>query len=149
MHELGIMTGVMEAVGTAAHDAGADRVLKVSLSVGVMTEAIEDALQFAFEALAENDPFFDGATLEIEMIQPKSICTACGEEFTHDRFHMTCPACGSPFLQLLEGKELQISSIEVDIPDQPQDGQPSDSPSLETQGDQLSDTSSCEENDAR
>ena len=117
MHELGIMTGVMESVGTAAREAGAERVLKVSLQVGVMTEAIEDALQFAFEALAENDSYFEGATLEIEMIQPKSICTQCCHEFTHDRFHMLCPECGSPFLQLLEGKELQISSIEVDLPD--------------------------------
>ena len=117
MHELGIMTSVMESVKATALEAGADRVLKVSLSVGVMTEAIEDALQFAFEALAEADPYFAGATLEVEMIQPKSICTQCGNEFTHDRFHMTCPECASPFLQLLEGKELQIAFIEVDIPD--------------------------------
>lgn len=116
MHELGIMTGVMESVGNAAREAGATRVLKVSLSVGVMTEAIEDALQFAFEALSESDPYFEGAMLEIEMIQPKSICTQCGNEFTHDRFHMTCPECGSPLLQLLEGKELHITSIEVDVP---------------------------------
>ena len=86
-----------------------------------MTEAIEDALQFAFEALAENNDYFEGATLEVEMIQPKSICTQCGYEFTHDRFHMLCAECGSPFLQLLEGKELQISSIEVDLPDEEDD----------------------------
>ena len=47
MHELGIMTGVMDAVTTSAQQAGATRVLKVSLSVGEMTEAIEDALMFA------------------------------------------------------------------------------------------------------
>lgn len=122
MHELGIMTGVMESAERAARDAGALRVLKVSLSVGVMTEAIEDALQFAFDALAENNDYFAGATLEVEMIPPKSICTSCGHEFTHDRFHMTCPECGSPFLQLLEGKELQISSIEVDMPDEDEVG---------------------------
>lgn len=121
MHELGIMTGVMESVESVAREAGAERVLKVSLQVGVMTEAIEDALQFAFEALAENNDYFEGATLEVEMIQPKSICTQCGHEFTHDRFHMLCPECGSPFLQLLEGKELQISSIEVDLPDEEDD----------------------------
>lgn len=125
MHELGIMTGVMESAETAARDAGATKVLKVSLQVGVMTEAIEDALQFAFEALQEANPYFEGATLEVEMIQPKSICTSCGNEFTHDRFHMTCPECGSPFLQLLEGKELQISSIEVDMPDE---DEPTDNP---------------------
>ena len=58
MHELGIMTGVMESVESVAREAGAERVLKVSLQVGVMTEAIEDALQFAFEALAENNDYF-------------------------------------------------------------------------------------------
>lgn len=53
MHELGIMTGVMDAVEKSAREAGATQVLEVTLSVGEMTEAIEDALQFAFEVLSE------------------------------------------------------------------------------------------------
>lgn len=117
MHELGLMTSVMEAVGEAAHDAGATKLLSVTLSVGEMTEAIEDALQFAFEALTEGDPFTAGATLTVHMVAPKSICLECGEEFTHDRFHRFCPACGSFATQLIEGKELQIESIEVDLPE--------------------------------
>lgn len=116
MHELGIMTGVMESVDIAARDAGADKVLKVNLSVGVMTEAIEDALVFAFEALSENT-LCDGAELHITMVQPKSHCLECGTDYEHDRFHMLCPECGSFAVQLLAGKELQIDSIEVDIPD--------------------------------
>ena len=47
MHELGIMTGVMESVEEAARNAGATKVLEIDLSVGVMTEAVEDALRFA------------------------------------------------------------------------------------------------------
>lgn len=116
MHELGIMTGVMDAVGQAAADAGAIRVLKVSLSVGVMTEAIEDALRFAFEALSERT-ICEGAELSITMVQPKSRCLECGAEFEHDRFHMLCPSCGSFATELLAGRELQIDSIEVDLPD--------------------------------
>lgn len=110
------MTGVMESVETAAKDAGADKVLKISLSVGVMTEAIEDALRFAFEALSENT-ICEGAEFEITMIQPKSLCLECGVEYEHDRLHMLCPECGSFATKLLAGKELQIDSIEVDIPD--------------------------------
>ncbi len=117
MHELGIMTGVVESVGSAARNAGADKVLKVSLSVGVMTEAIEDSLQFAFEVLSEQDPLFEGAELEISMVQPKSRCLECGLEFSHDRYHVVCPQCGG-LAELLEGKELRIDSIEVDIPDE-------------------------------
>lgn len=117
MHELGIMAGVMDAVTKSAHDAGADKVLKVTLSVGEMTECIQDALEFAFEALTEDDPFVRDAELTINMIKPKSRCLECGAEFEHDRFHMFCPECDSFATELLAGRELQIDSIEVDIPD--------------------------------
>ena len=117
MHELGIMTGVLDAVQTSARQAGADRVLKVSLSVGEMTEAIEDALRFAFEALSEGT-MCEGADFKINMIQPVSVCLECGNEFEHDRYHVTCPQCESGFTQLIAGKEMQIDSIEVDIPDE-------------------------------
>lgn len=119
MHELGIMTSVMDAVCKSAADAGAESVLKVSLQVGEMTEAIEDALVFAFEALRDLPEYglCKKAELSIQMIQPKSLCLDCGHEFQHDRFHMFCPSCDSPATQLLEGRELQIDSIEVDIPE--------------------------------
>lgn len=116
MHELGIMTGVMSSVEDAAKNAGATRVLRITLSVGEMTEAVEDALRFAFEALSEGT-MCEGAEFEINMIPPKSTCLECGETYTHDRLHMLCPFCGSAFTQLIEGKELNIDSIEVDMPD--------------------------------
>lgn len=116
MHELGIMTGVMDAVTKSAEQAGADKVLKISLSVGEMTECILDALQFAFEALSEGT-MCEGAELSINMIKPKSHCLECGAEYEHDRFHMFCPNCDSFATELIAGRELQIDSIEVDIPD--------------------------------
>lgn len=125
MHELGIMTGVLQAVEESAKQAGSEKVLKISLSVGVMTEAIEDALRFAFEALSEGT-MCESAELEIMMIPPVSICAECGNEYEHDRFHMLCPECGSSFTQLIQGKELQIDSIEVDLPD---DGEDAEEPS--------------------
>ena len=116
MHELGIMTGIMEAVDASARDAGADKVLKISLSIGVMTEVIEDALRFAFEALSEGT-LSQGAELEIAVIQPRSQCLECEAEYGHDRFHMLCPECGSFATKLIAGREMQIDSIEVDIPE--------------------------------
>lgn len=116
MHELGIMTGVMDAVTKSAQEAGAEKVLKITLSVGVMTEAIEDALQFAFEALSEGT-ICEGAEFVVNMVQPRSRCLECGTEFEHDRFHVLCPICESFTTELIAGRELQIDSIEVDIPD--------------------------------
>ncbi len=116
MHELGLMTGVMSSVTEAARNAGAVRVTDITLSVGEMTEAIQDALEFAFEALSEGT-MCEGAKLHINMVRPKSRCQECGAEYEHDRFHMTCAECGSPFTELIAGKEMQIDSIEVDLPD--------------------------------
>ncbi|MBQ9068436.1 MAG: hydrogenase maturation nickel metallochaperone HypA [Eggerthellaceae bacterium] len=116
MHELGLMTGVMSAVEEAAGQAGAQRVTDISLSVGEMTEAIPDALQFAFEALSEGT-ICEGANLHINLVKPRSRCLECGAEYEHDRFHMACPTCRGPFTELVAGREMQIDSIEVDLPD--------------------------------
>ncbi len=118
MHELGIMTSVMDSVQPVARESGAERLLKVTLRIGEMTEAIEDALQFAFDVLKEGDPFLAGAVLEVRMVRPKSVCLDCGATFEHDRFHMFCPECDSFALQLLAGREMEVESIEVDLPEE-------------------------------
>lgn len=118
MHELGIMTGVIDTVRKSAEQAGADQVLGVRLKIGEMTEAIEDALHFAFEALIEDEPLMHDAVLEVDMVKPKSRCLECGTEFEHDRFHLFCPNCDSFATTLIAGRELLIDSIEVDIPDE-------------------------------
>lgn len=119
MHELGIMTSVLDTVEKAAADAGATRVISINLKIGEMTEAIEDALVFAFEALQDLPEYAlcKDAKLVINMVRPKSTCLECGAEYEHDRFDMLCPECGSFATKLLAGRELQIDSMEVDLPD--------------------------------
>ena len=114
MHELGLMTGVMDAAVEAAREAGATRLLGVRVSIGEATEA----LVFAFKALAEADPFTQGATLDLTMIRPRSVCLECGHEFEHDLYNRFCPVCDSFATELLAGRELQIDSIEVDRPEE-------------------------------
>ena len=113
---MGIISGVLDAVNASAAGAGATRVLVVNLRIGTMTEAIAEALEFAFEALSEGT-LCEGAELVIDWVNPRSICLECTAEFDHDRFHRVCPECGSYETVLLEGRELEIASIEVDLPD--------------------------------
>ena len=94
----------MESVEEAARNAGATKVLEIDLSVGVMTEAVEDALRFAFEALSEGT-MCEGADFKINMIQPVSVCLECGNEFEHDRYHVTCPSAKVASRSLLLAKK--------------------------------------------
>lgn len=117
MHEMGIIMGVMQSAEEAARNAHADRVVAVTLDIGVMTEAIQDALEFAYEALSEGT-MFEGSTLTINMIEPRSICLDCGCEFDHDRYHLMCPKCESFATSLVKGREMRIASIEVETDDE-------------------------------
>ncbi len=68
MHELGIISGVLDSVRPVAQEAGATKLLGITLSVGEMTGALQDALFFAWEALCEGDPFLEEAKLTVNTI---------------------------------------------------------------------------------
>lgn len=116
MHEMSIIAGVLDSVVPAAQEAGALRVLSITLRIGDMTEVVDEALDFAFEVLTEGT-LCEGAKLNVVKVHPRSVCFDCGQEFDHDRFHRACPQCGSMTTQLCAGRDMEIESIEVDLPD--------------------------------
>ena len=118
MHEYSIVEGVLDSVIPAAERAGADRIVCVRLRVGDMTEVVQESLDFMWGICCEQrGPMVEGCRLEVEYVYPRSACLKCGHEFEHDRFHLKCPECGSASTMLLSGRELEIASMDVDIPD--------------------------------
>ncbi|HSK48550.1 MAG TPA: hydrogenase maturation nickel metallochaperone HypA [Coriobacteriia bacterium] len=113
MHEMGITQGILSASFEAAETAGAQRITEIRISVGELTEVVEFALQFAFESLTPGT-MAEGATLIVTQVSARSRCNQCETEFDHDRFQMLCPECESMDVTLLQGRELQIDSIEAD-----------------------------------
>jgi hydrogenase nickel incorporation protein HypA/HybF len=113
MHEMGITQGILAASFDAAHDAGMTRITQITISVGDLTETVDFALQFAFDALTP-ETMAEGAELVINKIPARSRCRDCGLEYDHDRFQMVCTSCGSLNVELLQGRELRIDSIEAD-----------------------------------
>ncbi|MDR1412936.1 MAG: hydrogenase maturation nickel metallochaperone HypA [Actinomycetes bacterium] len=113
MHEMSIMQSVFDAAFKALNQSGETRITEIKLTIGEMTEIQDVSLRFAFEALKPNTPARN-ATLSITMLQPRSCCHDCDAEYTHDRFTMLCPHCGSMNVELLQGRELQIDALEAD-----------------------------------
>lgn len=113
MHEMGITQGILDAAFEAAEKAGASKIDEISISVGELTEIVEFALQFAWDALTPGT-MAEGATLIVNHVGARSHCNDCGIDYDHDRFQMVCPECQSFNVLLLHGRELQIDSIEVD-----------------------------------
>ena len=113
MHEFGLTQAVVETSIASAREAGAARVTEIRLVIGELTQVVEEAMDFAFDVLAEGT-MCEGAKLSIGFVPPRSVCLDCGGEFGHDALHRKCPMCGSPYTRVIAGRELEIDSIEVE-----------------------------------
>jgi hydrogenase nickel incorporation protein HypA/HybF len=113
MHELSIMQSALDQVLEQARQAGAGRVHAIRLRIGALSGVVPDALQFAFEALADGTPA-EGALLNIENVPARFWCAACSHEFEATQMFAECPDCHRPSGKLRAGREMELTSMEVD-----------------------------------
>lgn len=112
MHEIGLMTSVMEQITESARENGIERVTKVKLVLGKMNGALPDALEFAWEIMTP-DSIFVGAALEIEQVDIVVECPKCGAESAVGEIAYFCPACGAR-ASVKKGQEFYIDFYEGD-----------------------------------
>ena len=113
MHELSIMQSAMNLALAEARRAGANRVHEIRLRIGALSGVIPDALQFAFEALADGT-LAEGAQLVIEDVPARFWCAACSREFESPNMLAQCPDCRSLSGELRAGREMEVTSMEID-----------------------------------
>jgi len=112
MHEASIMESVLETAGAEAAKAGAQRILRIRLRVGILSGVVPDALEFAFEGLKEGTPAA-GATLEIEQEPAVFRCLECGARPELFEMSFACPACGGALIVDHGGGQLELSQLEL------------------------------------
>ncbi len=110
MHELAIADSVVQI---ASRHADRRQVTKVYLKVGHLRQVVPSALAFSFELVAEGTPV-EGAELEMEEVPATGLCRGCGAESRLESFPLQCAACGGFDLQILEGEELYVESLELE-----------------------------------
>jgi hydrogenase nickel incorporation protein HypA/HybF len=110
LHELAIADSVVQIAGR--HAAGR-RVTKVYLKVGHLRQVVPSALAFSFELVAQGTPV-EGAELALEEVPVSGKCRECGAECQPAGFPLLCGACGGLDLEILEGEELYVESLEME-----------------------------------
>jgi hydrogenase nickel incorporation protein HypA/HybF len=114
MHELSITASIVDAVTESAAAYPGARVKEVRLKVGALASVIEDSLQFCWEITVEGTPLA-GSKLVIQTVPVKVHCAKCGKDGELESLQsFRCPYCGEPASEILEGRELDIDSIEID-----------------------------------
>ena len=110
MHELSIAESI---VAIASRHARGRKVEKVELKVGYLRQVVPSALEFAFELVTQGT-VAEHATLVLEEVPAAGRCRACGEESVLGEFPFCCASCGGFDLDLFQGEELLVDSLELE-----------------------------------
>lgn len=113
MHELSIACSIVETVEENL-PAPNTKVSKIFLKIGKMSGVVKDALLFSFE-IAAQDTKLSGATLEIEELPVIVHCDECKHDSELGNPPIfRCENCGKSTAKILQGKEMEIVSIEIE-----------------------------------
>ncbi len=113
MHEMGIAMQVMDiAIASIPKDMEDVKVESVNLKVGKLAAVVPDSLTFCFDIIKKDTPLAD-ADLKIEEIPVYARCKDCGFGWTILEPVFLCPECGGGALDIVSGRELEITSLEL------------------------------------
>jgi hydrogenase nickel incorporation protein HypA/HybF len=114
MHELSIVSSVVDTVTESLAAYPGARVVEVRLRVGALAAVIEDSLQFCFGIATEGTPLA-GSKLVVRIVPVTIHCAACGKNGDLESLQsFRCPNCGEPATDLRQGRELEIEDIEIE-----------------------------------
>jgi hydrogenase nickel incorporation protein HypA/HybF len=114
VHELSICEGILD-VARGALDAlppPPPPVSQVTVRIGRLTAVAPASLRYHFDLLVPGT-VLEGATLLVEDVPIRGRCRDCGAAIEIETLSFTCPACGSGFVELTSGRELQVVSLDV------------------------------------
>ncbi|MFM7550433.1 MAG: hydrogenase maturation nickel metallochaperone HypA [Cyanobacteriota bacterium] len=112
MHELSLMESVRDLALEQARAHGASRIVAITLRIGSLAGVEPDALDFAHEVVMAGTAA-EGAILRLEIVPARFLCGPCGEPFAAEQGDGLCPRCGAISRRLLQGRELQLASLEI------------------------------------
>ena len=111
MHEIRIAEDLAGIILEVAGKEKLSKVTKVNIIFGQLIQIVPDIFEFAFRETVRDTIACD-AIVNIEIIHIKMRCRICTTEFEINEDIFTCFNCGSTELDILEGKELFVKSIE-------------------------------------
>ena len=111
MHELSVCLSLIEQVQHHATKQGAQRVSSILLSVGPLSGVEIPLLRNAF-SLCQKGTVAEGACLNISVPTLKVHCDGCGLTSEVQPNNLTCPNCKNWRIQVTQGDEMVLLSLE-------------------------------------
>jgi hydrogenase nickel incorporation protein HypA/HybF len=113
MHELSIALSILDLLEEEVQQRGTVCVEAIHLKLGALSGVVKEALLSAFELASEQTDFAKCA-LVIEDVPISIHCSQCNAERpVRSMQSFYCVDCGTAALELVHGRELQISALEL------------------------------------
>jgi hydrogenase nickel incorporation protein HypA/HybF len=114
MHELSIISSVVESVIDSLEMYPGARVVEVRLKVGALAAVVEDSLQFCYGIATEDTPL-QGSRLVVNVLPVRVHCAACCADSAIESLQsFRCAQCGEPASDIRQGREMEIDAIEIE-----------------------------------
>lgn len=114
MHELSIVSSIVDTVIESLAAYPGARVKEVRLRVGALAAVVEDSLQFCY-GIATDDTPLAGSALIVKILPVIMHCETCAADVElPGLLSFRCPRCGELVSDLRQGRELEIESIEIE-----------------------------------
>ena len=117
MHELSVTENILEIALSHAEKAKAARISDLYLVLGQLSSILDDSVQFYWDMLTEGTKA-EGAKLHFRRLPVKILCKICKQTYTPKEGRMSCPACGSEQIEIIQGEEFYLEAIDVEKEDQ-------------------------------
>ncbi len=112
MHELSIAMSIVEMASEEAESRNV-QIDAVYIDLGPLSGVVEDALRFSWEIACSGTPL-EGCRLLIKPVAIEVYCPACKAQKTLTTMQwFCCPECGAPTSEVIHGKELLITALEI------------------------------------
>lgn len=113
MHELSIVTYVIEQVDQIAKENRLTDIHSVTLEFGEVSGIVTDYLVDCWNWYAKKTPLIHHTELKCEVIPAVTWCDSCRSTYPTLQHGKICPNCGSGSTWLLRGNEMNIKEIEA------------------------------------
>lgn len=114
MHEVTLCKSLLAVVlEKIPPSATRHKISRIYLDVGQLLSVDIHALRFAFQVVAQQT-LAEQASLEIQEIQGQGHCSTCQCVADFPCYYTACPSCGNFTLEVLQGEELRVRSMEME-----------------------------------
>jgi hydrogenase nickel incorporation protein HypA/HybF len=114
MHELSVVASLFEILEEKVKEQKGKRIILVQLQIGALSGIVPELLATAFE-MYKKDTIAADAELTIKTVPLKVKCQDCQNIMIMDDFVFICASCSSTNLQTIEGTEMILEKMDIEI----------------------------------